>query len=73
MKPLAKEYDDVDGQIKKIVEGKEKLLVGDWFITGKWVNKKSYNVPSEIKEQYLELSQYWKKQIIKVQGGEHGS
>ena len=66
LKALAKEFDEVDKQIKPLVEGKEKLLIGDWFVTGKYVDKTSYNVPSEIKEQYKEITQYWKKQIIKA-------
>lgn len=64
LKPLAKEFDDVDSQIKKLVEGREKIIVGDWFVTGKWIDKTLYNVPAEVKEPYKEVTQYWKKQII---------
>ena len=69
LKPLAKEFEDVDRQLKPLVEGKEKLLVGDWFITGKWQDRTSYDVPAEVREAYKKVSQYWKKQIIKA--GEH--
>lgn len=66
LKPFAKEYDEIDEQIKKIVEGKDKLLVGDWFITGKYITKATYNVPAEIRDQYKGESRYWKRSIIKA-------
>jgi CRISPR/Cas system-associated exonuclease Cas4 (RecB family) len=66
LKPMAKEYEEVDGQLKKIVEGRDKLLVGDWFITGKYIEKTVYNVPMEVKQQYQDKSRYWKRSIIKA-------
>lgn len=68
LKPLYKEYGDVDDKIKKIVNGQEKLLVGDWFVTGKWMDRTSYDVPADIKEQYKQITQYWKRSIIKAEG-----
>ena len=66
LKPVAKEYEDVDSQIKKLVEGREKIIVGNFFIEGKWVDRKVYNIPTEIKNQYETISRYWKKQIINM-------
>lgn len=53
IKPLCSEYDDLDGQIKKMVEGKEKILAGDYFITGKYIERK-------------DGGRYWKRKVIKV-------
>lgn len=66
LKPGAKEFDEVNESITKLVEGKEKLLVGDFFIQGKWVERATYQVPPEIKEQYKGTSKSWQKKIIRV-------
>lgn len=66
LKPLAKEYDELDAEKKRLLEGREKVLCGNYFITGKWVERKSYNVPDEIKKQYPAISRYWKSTIINV-------
>ena len=66
LKPKAKEYDEVNERINKLVEGREKILVGDWFIEGKWVPRMGYDIPAEIKAQYQKPGQFWKKDIIKV-------
>jgi len=66
LKPGAKEFEEVDKRINELVKGREKVLAGDWFITGKWCERKNYDVPLEIKEQYQSVTQYWKKTIAKV-------
>ena len=66
LKPAAKEYDEVNEHIKSIVEGKEKLLVGSYFIDGKWQSRTSYDVPPEIKAQYKTVTRFWKRSILKV-------
>lgn len=66
LKPGAKEYDEVNDKITKLVEGREKILVGDYFIEGKWQDKTSYDIPPEIKQPYKKVSQYWRKNIMKV-------
>ena len=57
LKPYKSEYEEIDGEIKKAVEGREKVLAGDWMITGKWVDKK---------ESVMKASRYWLKKIIKT-------
>lgn len=52
LKPGAKEYDQVNERINKLVEGNGKILIGDYFIEGKWIERKSYDVPAEVKQQY---------------------
>lgn len=66
LKPLAKEYDVLDDQKKIILEGREKVLCGNYFITGKWMERKSYQVPDEIKKQYPVTTRYWKSTIMNV-------
>ncbi|MBT9166758.1 MAG: hypothetical protein DDT19_00082 [Syntrophomonadaceae bacterium] len=60
LSPLAKEYQELDKEIKKMVEGKEKLLVGDFLIQGKRIERKEYSVNA---------SSYWQCKILRVQSG----
>ena len=66
LKPGAKEYDEVNDRINKLVEGKDKLLVGDYFIEGKWIDRTSYQVPADVKEPYKVIGKSWRKNIIPV-------
>jgi CRISPR/Cas system-associated exonuclease Cas4 (RecB family) len=66
LKPGAKEFDEVDKRISEIVKGKDKILVGDFFIEGKWQDRTSYDVPAEIKEQYKTVTPCWRKNIMRV-------
>jgi len=59
LKPFAKEYDQVDKKIKKMVEGKEKLCVGPFLITGKWVEK-------NMKPQPARTIRFWQKKITRI-------
>ena len=52
--PMSKEYEEIDKEVKETVKGKEKLLIGDWLITGKKMHRKAY----EVKE-----SDYWQVSI----------
>lgn len=63
LKPAVREYDEIDEQVKKTVEGREKVLAGSWFITGKYMQKKSYDIPAEIKAQYEKITQCWRRSI----------
>lgn len=66
LKSAHQEYEEIDERIKEKVEGHEKLMVGDWIITGKYIERTNYKVPKDIKEQYAEKSQYWKSTITKM-------
>lgn len=57
LKAVKKEYDELDAQIKEAVNGREKILAGGWFVTGKWCERKSYTV---------EGGQYWRRSVKKV-------
>jgi CRISPR/Cas system-associated exonuclease Cas4 (RecB family) len=63
LKPATKEYQELDGQIKKIVEGRDKVLAGGWLVTGKWMDRKSYDIPVDLKAQYEKITKYWRKTI----------
>lgn len=66
LKPGAKEYDEVNERINKLVQGREKILVGDYFIEGKWVPRKVYLIPDDVKQKYADTAQSWQKNIIPV-------
>lgn len=57
LKPMKKEYEDIDRQIKPMLEGREKVLAGDWYISGGWVTRKETHIPE---------STYWKRNIKKI-------
>jgi hypothetical protein len=53
LESAASEYDELNNEINRIVSGREKILAGEYFITGKWITRKTG-------------AKYWKKSIIKV-------
>lgn len=57
LKPLKSEYEEIDDQVKKIVEGREKILAGNYFITGKWMERKATQIAA---------SKYWRKSIKRI-------
>lgn len=59
LKPFTKEYDELDKEIKKALEGKERVMIGDWIIQGKLIERKGYT--SEVK-----ASSYWKYDIARL-------
>jgi len=66
IKHFASEYDKLSRLWKKKVEGKEKLIVGDYLVVGKEVERKAYTV---------EAGKYWKYKVlplkeVKVEGEE---
>jgi CRISPR/Cas system-associated exonuclease Cas4 (RecB family) len=63
LKPAVREYEEIDEQVKKAVEGKEKVLAGSWFVTGRYLEKKSYDIPAEIKAQYEKITRYWRRSV----------
>ena len=53
LKSSVSEYDETNDAINRMIEGKTKILAGDYFVTGKWIERKTG-------------SKYWKKSIVKV-------
>ena len=66
LKPAVKEYEEIDEKVKAATEGREKILAGNWFVSGKWFDRKSYEVPANIKAQYEKVTQYWRRKITKI-------
>lgn len=54
------EYQAIEKKVKKMVEGKEKLICGEWLITGKYITKK---IPPQPEKEIT----YWQKKIIKIE------
>ncbi|MFA5169104.1 MAG: hypothetical protein WC530_11310 [Candidatus Omnitrophota bacterium] len=63
LKPIVKEYEEIDDQVKKAVEGREKILAGNWLILGKYMERKTYDIPQEIKAQYEKITKFWRRSV----------
>lgn len=57
LKEIASEYERLSKLWKKKIEGKEKLLVGDFLIVGKQVERNAYTV---------EAGTYWRYKVMSV-------
>ncbi len=44
LKAAHEEYEEVDRELKGLIRGRPRLLVGDWLITGKWIERAAYQV-----------------------------
>jgi hypothetical protein len=53
LESAATEYDELNNTINDMVRGREKILSGDYFVTGKWIERKNG-------------AKYWKKSITKL-------
>jgi hypothetical protein len=61
LNPLIKEAEDRGEYIKKIVEGKDKLSVGKYFITGKYTEFDREATPAT-------HVKFWRLKIVKIKG-----
>lgn len=59
LKPLHSEYERIDREISKTVEGKDKLSIGEFFVTGKYCERK-------MKPQAEKVIRYWQKKIVRI-------
>ena len=64
LKQKAKEFEVLDKEIKAIFQEKEKIIIGDFLVTGKWITRKPQII--EIKE-----TKYWKINIQSLKGKEN--
>jgi len=60
LKPLSQEYSQLDKDLKQSFKGSEKLMIGNYIIQGKLIERKAY-IPKPI-----EASSYWKYEINKL-------
>lgn len=65
LKEKAKEYEELDKELKEIFKGKS-AIVGDFKVESKEFERKNYKVPDEIKKQYVEISTYFRTSIEKL-------
>jgi hypothetical protein len=56
---LKKEYDLLDKEIKSYCKGRDRLMVGDFLITGQMIQRKGYVVAD---------TEYWKTKIARLMG-----
>lgn len=63
-----KEYDALDKGVKGWAKGKENVVIGDYLIEGKEYQRKSFDIPAEVKAQYACKTAYWKTTITSLRG-----
>lgn len=66
LKPYVSEHKELDELVKKMTEGRPKILAGNWVVIGGWCERKAYDIPSEIKEKYVTATKYWRRKITRV-------
>ena len=59
LKPSYSEYQAIDKELKKAFKDQEKIIVGDWLVTGKLVERDGYTVAPSV---------YWQTKISKLGG-----
>lgn len=55
LKPAKSEYEKLDKLVKDQVKEKPELIIGDFYVKGKWLSRKEYTVKA---------SEYWRSSII---------
>jgi len=65
LEPSAKEYAEIDAEVKEQFKGRT-AIVGEWKIVSKSFETTSYNVPKEVKAQYVEKKQAFRTSIERI-------
>jgi len=55
--PLKKEYEAIHKEVTAELQGCEEAIIGDFNISGKWIDKKAFEVAA---------SRYWRTDIVKM-------
>lgn len=55
----AKEFEALDNEIKETIKGRDRLLIGDYLITGKWIDRKGYT-------KTVGAARYWKPKVARL-------
>ncbi len=66
LRPIAKEFEEIDKLITEKVKQVEKALVGQFLVSGSWRETTRYKVPKEVQAQYAIKERYWVKKIAKI-------
>ena len=64
-KKEAKEYEELDKEIKEKFKGKT-AVVGDFIIESKELVRKAYEIPDEVKKAYEKQMTYWVTKIKRL-------
>lgn len=67
LKEAAKEYEELDKELKEMFKGK-MAIVGNFKIESKEYTTTRYNVPKEIKSQFAEKQTYYRTTIERIGG-----
>lgn len=62
-KAAHKEYKAADDILTKKLRGRDNLLIGRFWVTGKWIESTKYAYPDDIKKQYARKEREWRKDI----------
>ena len=54
LKIYNKEYNSIDSRLKKLLTGKTDLIIGNWAISGEWIDRKSTVIPAY---------KYWNRKV----------
>jgi hypothetical protein len=52
-----KEYEEISQQVKEALRERDKVFIGDYYITGRW---------QERKESMIKASRFWVSKVVKV-------
>jgi len=59
LKESAKEFQELDSELKEIFRGKN-LIIGDFKIESREFERTVYEIPQDVKSQYVKKMKYWK-------------
>lgn len=65
LEAAAKEFEALDKEIKEGFRGRT-AVIGDWMIESKEHERKSPDIPADIKKQYEKISKYWITKIERL-------
>ena len=65
LQPLAKEYEELEKEIKEKFKGKT-AVVGEFIIESKELVRKTYEIPDEVKKAYEKQMTYWVTKIKRL-------
>jgi len=65
LQPLAKEYEELEKEIKEKFKGKT-AVVGDFIIESKELVRKTYEIPDEVKKAFEKQMTYWVTKIKRL-------
>lgn len=65
LEQAAKEYEALDKEVRESLKGRN-AVIGSWLIESKACQRKTYNVPDEIKKQFETIMEYFRTTIERL-------